>query len=91
MKRILLMLILSSSLIRVSLAMGLDYSLISHRLVAAHPSNMVLCPFAINIDLLSENPDIVYIAYRSRLPGQNRQNLKQVESLLREIVTASLE
>ncbi len=69
MKRILLMLILSSSLIRVSLAMGLDYSLISNRLVAAHPSNMVLCPFAINIDLLSENPDIVYIAYRPPVAG----------------------
>lgn len=62
--RILLPLIFGSSFIWTSLAMGLDHSLISHRLVAAHPSNMVPCPFTMNIDLLSEIPDIVYIAYR---------------------------
>lgn len=67
-------------------------ALISHGLVAAHPSNMVLCPFTISIYVLSGNPDTVFIAYRSPAAGEeSAEILKQVESLLEEIVTESLE
>ena len=67
-------------------------ALISHRLVAAHPSNMVLCPFTISIYVLSDNPDTVFIAYRSPAAGEeSAEILKQVEFLLDEIVMESLE
>jgi hypothetical protein len=65
---------------------------ISHKLVAAHPGNMVLCPFTISIYVLSEDPDIVYIAYKPPAASdESTEALKEVETLLREIVMESLE
>jgi len=65
---------------------------ISHKLVAAHPANMVLCPFTISIYVLSEDPDIVYIAYKPPTASEeSAEALKEVETLLREIVMESLE
>lgn len=67
-------------------------AMISHKLVAAHSSNMVLCPFTISIYVLSEDPDIVYIAYRPPHAGaESSEVLKEVEVLLQEIVMESLE
>ncbi len=66
--------------------------MISHKLVAAHPGNMVLCPFTISIYLLSEDPDIVYVAYKPPIADkESAEVLKEVEALLQGIVMESLE
>ncbi len=45
-------------------------AVISHKLVASDPSNMVLCPFTISIYVLPEDPDIVYVAYKPPTAGE---------------------
>jgi len=67
-------------------------AMISHRLVAAHASNMVLCPFTISIYVRPEDPDMVYIAYIPPSAGEeSAEILKEVETMLQAIVMESLE
>lgn len=67
-------------------------AMISHKLVIAHSSNMVLCPFTISVYVLSADPDKVYIAYKPPTAGdESIEVLKEIESLLQAIVTESLE
>ncbi len=67
-------------------------AMISHKLVAANPSNMVLCPFTISIYVTSEDPDIVYVAFKPPTAGAESAKVQQeIETLLQEIVLESLE
>jgi len=67
-------------------------AVLSHKLVAANPSNIVLCPFIISIYVLSGNPDVVYIAYKPPISGtETLPVLRQIEVLFRDIVAEALE
>jgi hypothetical protein len=53
---------------------------------------MVLCPFTISVYVLSEDPDIVYVAYKPPYADkESAEVLKQVEALLQGLVMESLE
>jgi len=62
-------------------------AVISHKLAAAHPANLVLCPFTIGVYVLTDDPGHVHIAYRvpTGMPG-SREATDLVQSLLDEIV-----
>jgi uncharacterized protein (DUF302 family) len=67
-------------------------AMISHKLVMAHASNMVLCPFTISIYVLSEDPAKVFVAYKPPTAGdESSEVLEEIKSLLQAIVTESLE
>ncbi|MCB1864719.1 MAG: DUF302 domain-containing protein [Chromatiales bacterium] len=62
-------------------------AVISHKLAAANPANLVLCPFTIGVYVLTDDPGHVHIAYRvpTGMPGSQAAT-DLVQSLLDDIV-----
>lgn len=61
---------------------------LSHKLVAANPHNIVLCPYSIAIYVLSDEPERVYLSYRSVEASDEKIKAltKPIEDLLIEII-----
>ena len=65
---------------------------LSHQLVAANPSNIVLCPFTISVYLLTSDPAITHVSYRIPVAGEETSSiLEKVEKLIRDIINEALE
>ena len=62
---------------------------ISHKLVAANPHNIVLCPYAISVYTLTDKPDVTHYSYRE--PYDREDAYKPVAELLESIVQEALE
>ncbi len=61
---------------------------ISHKLVAANPHNIVLCPYAISVYTLTDEPGITYYSYRE--PYEKEATYAPVAELLESIVQEAL-
>ncbi len=65
---------------------------LSHRMVKADPTNLVICPFTISVYVKADEPDQVYVAFqRQTLAGESREESKAVNDMLRGIVADALE
>ncbi len=62
---------------------------ISHKLVAANPHNIVLCPYAISVYTLTDKPGVTYYSYRE--PYGKEATYKPVVKLLESIVQEALD
>ena len=64
-------------------------ALMSHRMVAADPSNLSICPFTVSAYVLKSQPDQVYVAYRRQyLAGPSDEVTKAVMEMLDSIARA---
>ena len=67
-------------------------ALMSHRMVAADPRNLVICPFTIAAYELAAEPGQVYIAYRKQfLTGDADEATKAVMTMLDDIAREAAE
>ena len=67
-------------------------ALISHKMAAAHPSNISMCPFTIAIYELNDEPGVVYLSYRRvKLLGDGKKVEEEIVKLLQDIVDESVE
>ena len=67
-------------------------ALMSHRMVAADPRNLVICPFTIAAYELAAKPGQVYIAYRKQfLAGEAHEATAAVLKMLDEIAREAAE
>ncbi len=60
---------------------------ISHKLAAANPHNIILCPFTISVYVLTDDPKNVHLTYR--IPVANKGSEKivaEIVQLVKEIV-----
>ena len=57
---------------------------LSHKLVAANPHNIVLCPYAIAIYTLHQKPETVYLSFRE--PEASEATTKPIRQLLVDII-----
>ena len=57
---------------------------LSHKLVAANPHNIVLCPYAIAIYTLHKKPETVYLSFRE--PEASEATTKPIRQLLVDII-----
>jgi len=57
---------------------------LSHKLVAANPHNLVLCPYAIAIYALYQKPETVYLSFRE--PEASEATTKPIRQLLVDII-----
>lgn len=67
---------------------------VSRKMMEADPHNIVFCPYIIAIYVLPETPDKTYVSFRKpTLVGskQSRGALKEVETLLRDIIKEAIE
>lgn len=67
---------------------------LSRKLMAADPSNIVHCPYAIALYVLPQAPDTVYLAYErvGRLgDAASQATLREVEALLERIVREAVD
>ena len=62
---------------------------ISHKLVAANPHNIALCPYAISVYTLTGKPGVTYYSYRE--PYTAEPAYKPVNKMLESIVKEALE
>ncbi len=62
---------------------------VSHRLVAANPHNIVLCPYAISVYTLADKPGVTHYSYREPYP--NDKAYEPIDRLLESIVKDALE
>ncbi len=62
---------------------------ISHKLVAANPHNIVLCPYAISVYTLTDQPGVTYYSYRE--PYDKEAAYAPVAELLESIVQEALD
>jgi len=61
---------------------------LSHKLVAGNPHNIVLCPYSIAIYVLNDEPERVYLSYRT-VPASDEKIkalMKPIEDLLINII-----
>lgn len=67
-------------------------SQISHELVAQDPANLMVCPYAIGLYVLTTDPDRVQFAYRrpQGVPGSEQATAK-VERLVDRIINGALD
>jgi len=61
---------------------------LAHRLVEANPHNLVLCPYAISVYVLAEEPARVYVGIRA--PQANVDEYKAVHALLEGVIAEAL-
>ncbi len=61
---------------------------LSHKLVAGNPHNIVLCPYSIAIYSLNDEPERVYLSYRTVASSNEKIKAltKPIEDLLIEII-----
>ncbi|GAA0406007.1 hypothetical protein GCM10009133_13330 [Cocleimonas flava] len=57
---------------------------LSHALVGANPHNIVLCPYAIAIYVLHDEPETVYLSFRE--PDPRAPETKEIKALLVSII-----
>lgn len=57
---------------------------LSHKLVAANPHNIVLCPYAIAVYTLHEKPATVYLSFRE--PEASEPTTQPIRQLLVDII-----
>ncbi len=62
---------------------------VSHRLVAANPHNIVLCPYAISVYTLTDKPGVTYYSYRESYTEEKAY--APVAKLLESIVKDALD
>lgn len=67
-------------------------SLLSHQLVALNPANMMVCPYAIGLYVLTKEPDQIHLAYRhpQGTPG-SEQTTAKIGELLENIIESTLD
>jgi len=67
-------------------------SVLSHALVAQDPANMMACPYAIGLYVLSKDPEHIHLAYRipQGTPGTEATTDK-IQALLETIITEALD
>ncbi len=66
---------------------------LTRKMVAADPSNLVFCPYAVHVYELSAEPGVVYVGYkRPVLVGnqESQDSLQAIDDLLAAIVRDSL-
>lgn len=64
----------------------------SHKLAAANPANIALCPFAVSIYVLSASPSKVNVTYRRPEGNEASQEVvAEVEALVRGIIEEAVE
>ena len=64
----------------------------SHRMIAADPRNLVICPFTVAVYLLANEPEQVYVGYRRQyLAGNAEDVLKAVTELVDGIAREAAE
>ena len=67
-------------------------ALMSHRMVAADPGNLVICPFTVAAYVLADNPGQVYVAYRRPfLAGDAAESTQAVVEMLDGIAREAAE
>jgi hypothetical protein len=67
-------------------------ALVAHRMVAADPRNVVVCPFAISVYTLAQEPKKVYVAYRNpALVGADSKLTESVREFLDGIAREATE
>lgn len=67
-------------------------AVISHKLAAANPANISLCPFAVSVYVLSASPSMVNVTYRHPVgDAASREAVAEVEALVRGIVEEAVE
>jgi len=67
-------------------------ALMSHRMIAADPRNLVICPFTIAAYVLTEEPEQAYVAYRRQvLAGESAEVSAAVRTMLDEIARDAAE
>jgi len=62
---------------------------LSHKLVAANPHNIVLCPYSIAIYVLNTAPERVYLSYRTVETGD--ENIKALTKPIEELLIKIIE
>lgn len=67
-------------------------SLLSHTLVAKNPANMMVCPYAIGLYVLTKDPATIHMAYRNPqgTPGSKETTVK-IRNLLETIISEALD
>jgi hypothetical protein len=67
-------------------------SVLSHALVAQDPANMMTCPYAIGLYVLSKDPEHIHMAYRTPqgTPGTEATTDK-IQALLETIITEAMD
>lgn len=66
-------------------------ALISHEMAQAAAENIAICPFTIAVYVKHEDPDQVYVAYRSpHLNGKEQQARAKIIALLEGIIEDSI-
>jgi uncharacterized protein (DUF302 family) len=64
----------------------------SHRMVAAHPYNLGICPFTIALYINEDDPEHLYVAYRRPvLAGGDMEVQKAVEGMIEGIIQEAFE
>ncbi|MBL3528402.1 MAG: hypothetical protein JMN27_12605 [gamma proteobacterium endosymbiont of Lamellibrachia anaximandri] len=67
-------------------------AVISHKMTQVSPVNLVVCPFTIAVYVKADEPEQVYVAYRSQsLAGQADKVTAEILELLDGIVRDSIE
>lgn len=67
-------------------------ALMSHRMIAVDPRNLVICPFTVAVYTLKRDPDQVYVAYRKQqLAGDDPKVTTAVNEMLDEIAREASE
>ncbi|QYZ65605.1 MAG: hypothetical protein OI74_14230 [Gammaproteobacteria bacterium (ex Lamellibrachia satsuma)] len=67
-------------------------AVISHKMTQVSPENLVVCPFTIAVYIKADEPEQVYVAYRSQsLAGQADKVTAEILELLDGIVKDSIE
>jgi hypothetical protein len=65
---------------------------LSHRMIAADPTNLTICPFTVAVYVLKSDPDTVYVAYRRPvLAGDGAAVEKEIIDLLDGIAREATE
>jgi uncharacterized protein (DUF302 family) len=67
-------------------------ALMSHRMMSADASNLVLCPFTLAVYIKTAEPDQVYVAYRKPLlAGESAELAKAVTEMLDDIAREAIQ
>ncbi|MEW8027783.1 MAG: hypothetical protein AB2792_03455 [Candidatus Thiodiazotropha sp.] len=66
-------------------------AVISHKMAQAAPENIAICPFTIAVYVKREDPQQVYVAYRSQhLAGKAKEATDEIITLLEGIIEDSI-
>lgn len=66
---------------------------LTRKMVAADPSNLVFCPYAVHLYELAAEPGVIYVGYKRPMPVGNEESqaaLMAIDDLLARIVEEAL-